>query len=295
VIAMMDWLAQIGELPAFLLMSALTLVMVLDAIPLVGVLVPGDVAVLAVIDARGSAGGWAVLVAVIGGCLAGWSLTFLAGRHLGGRIRGSRVGAWIGEARWVRAEGVVRQGGSRVVVVAPFLPVLNALVPLAAGGLRMSYRRFLASAALGSLLWAGLYIVLGVAAEALGDFLPGGSLAMLGTVAIGLTFGWIALLGARRKLRLAGVPASADRPRARTCPRVVTGGRRRRRRQRSTTRPASTSTRRLVRTAPSMRRSWVTRRSVPGYDESADSNCSMAGRSRWLVGSSNTSRLTPPA
>ena len=46
-------------------------------------------------------------------------------------------------------------------------------------------------------------------------------------------------------------------------------------------------------TDSSMRRSWETSSSVPAKDPSANSSCSMAGRSRWLVGSSRTRRLTP--
>ena len=49
------------------------------------------------------------------------------------------------------------------------------------------------------------------------------------------------------------------------------------------------------RTACSSRRSWVTSSSVPSYASSACSSCSIAGTSRWLVGSSSTRQLTPTA
>src|SRR5215472_14792088 len=52
---------------------------------------------------------------------------------------------------------------------------------------------------------------------------------------------------------------------------------------------------RVTDTDSSILRSCVTRRNVPGYPSSADSSCSIAGRSRWLVGSSSTSRFTPRA
>jgi membrane-associated protein len=91
------------------------------------------------------------------------------------------------------------------VMVAPFLPVLNALLPLAAGGLRMSYRRFVACATVGSVLWAGLYVLLAVAARSLGGLLPGETFAMVGTVAIGLVFGWLVLLSIRRRLGIAAM------------------------------------------------------------------------------------------
>ncbi|MEV1287523.1 VTT domain-containing protein [Micromonospora sp. NPDC049679] len=207
---MAQWVGLVGELPGELLVGMLGLVMMLDAIPLIGVLVPGDVAVLAATGVGAPGSSALAFLAVIAGCVAGWSLSFLAGRHFGDRLRHSRVGGWIGETRWSAAEGAVGRGGGRIVVVAPFLPVLNALVPLAAGGLRMSYRRFLACATLGSALWAGLYVLLGTAARSLGGLLPGGSLPMVVTVAIGLVVGWIVLLGTRRRLRVTGGAAIAD-------------------------------------------------------------------------------------
>jgi membrane protein DedA with SNARE-associated domain len=205
----MEWLADVGNLPTALLLTVLGGVMVLDAIPLVGVLVPGDVAVLGAMAARGPAGGAGVLVGVVAGCLAGWSASFLAGRYFGARLRRGRLGAWIGEARWAAAERAVRRGGGRIVMVAPFLPVLNALVPLAAGGLRMSYRRFLASAAVGGALWAGCYVALGALADALGGLLPGETFAAVASVVIGLTFGWIVLLATRRRLARAEAAGAA--------------------------------------------------------------------------------------
>ncbi|MDG4831942.1 VTT domain-containing protein [Solwaraspora sp. WMMD1047] len=200
-----EMITQLGNLPTLCLMLVLGGVMLLDAVPLLGVLVPGDVAVLAVVSVGRPVGGISAFVSVIGGCLTGWSLSFLAGRHFGDRIRQGWFGAWVGEARWTAAERLLRRGGGRMVMVAPFLPVLNALLPLAAGGLRMSYRRFVACATVGSVLWAGLYVLLAVAARSLGGLLPGETFAMVGTVAIGLVFGWLVLLSIRRRLGIAAL------------------------------------------------------------------------------------------
>ncbi|HEX5541161.1 MAG TPA: DedA family protein [Micromonospora sp.] len=198
-------LAQVGDLSCGLLFAVLGGVMLLDAIPLVGVLVPGDIAVLAAVGVPRPGGGAHTVLAVMAGCLTGWSLTFFLGRYFGDRIRRGRFGSWIGEARWAAAERVLRQRGGRMVMVAPFLPVLNALLPLAAGSLRMSYRRFLLCAALGSALWGGLYVMLGTVARSLGELLLGKSFAFLTTTAIGLIFGWLVLLGLRKRLRIAQV------------------------------------------------------------------------------------------
>ncbi|WP_089006111.1 DedA family protein [Micromonospora viridifaciens] len=198
---MTNLLAQIGELPTAALMAALGLVMLADAVPLLGVLVPGDAAVLAAVGAGRPATGIATVVVVVAGCLAGWSLSFLAGRRWGASLRESRLGGWIGESRWAAAEAVLRRGGGRMVLVAPFLPVLNALLPLAAGGLRMSYLKFLGAAALGATLWAGLYVALGTAARAAIALLPGAPSPALVTMLVGLLLAGPVLFGARRRLR----------------------------------------------------------------------------------------------
>lgn len=189
-----------GELPSLLLMAALGAIMVLDAIPLVGVLIPGDAAVIAAVGLERSCGG-AMMLPVVAGYLLGWSVSFFAGRHLGERIRHGRIGAWIGEARWAAAERSVRRGGGRMVLLAPFLPVLNALLPLAAGGLRMSYRRFVACATAGAALWAGLYVLLAKAAQSVSGLPAGGGFSLLVTTGVGLLFGWVVLFGLRRQLR----------------------------------------------------------------------------------------------
>ncbi|MFV2110774.1 DedA family protein [Micromonospora sp. LOL_025] len=198
---MADWLTQLGELPTTLLMGVLGVVMLFDAVPLLGVLVPGDVAILAATGVGGPTTGAATFAVVVAGCLAGWSLSFLAGRRYGERLRRSRLGDWIGEARWAAAEGILQRGGGRMVLVAPFLPVFNALLPLAAGGLRMSYPRFLGCATLGAAAWAGLYLVLGTASRSLAGLLPGESSPMLVTMSVGLVLAGTVAMGTRRRLR----------------------------------------------------------------------------------------------
>lgn len=196
-----DWLSQVGDLPLGWHLVALSVIMLLDAIPLLGVLVPGDVAVLMAVGLvpRGAAG---PLIAVIAGNLSGWSLSFFAGRYFGGRLRRSRFGVWIGEARWAAAERTLGRRGGRMILIAPFLPVFNALLPLAAGGLRMPYRRFVLCATTGAALWAGLYVLLGMAAGVFGGLLPNRTVAFAATTAIGLVVGWIVLLGLRRQFRV---------------------------------------------------------------------------------------------
>jgi membrane-associated protein len=87
-----------------------------------------------------------------------------------------------------------------VVTAAPFLPVLNTLIPLAAGVLGMPYRRYLILASVGAAMWAGLYAALGAATGLLEDLLPHAPVTTVGTVGVGMAIGWLVLLNNRRRL-----------------------------------------------------------------------------------------------
>ena len=143
--------------------------MILETSVLVGLVVPGDTIVIVAATAVDSVwAGLALGVAVIVGALIGESIGFWLGRYLGPKIRYSRMGAWIGEHNWTRAELYLRRRGGPAVFISRFLPVLHSLVPLTVGMSGFGYRRFLAWTAPACALWAGLYI--SVAAVAAGTY-----------------------------------------------------------------------------------------------------------------------------
>jgi membrane protein DedA with SNARE-associated domain len=186
-------------------------VLVLDSVPVLGILIPADVAVLAAVATRGPLGASAVVLAVVCGTMAGWTVTFMAGRFLAGPLRRSWLGRRIGAARWERAEDLVARGGGRVVLAAPFLPVFNTIVPIAAGSLRMPYRRFLAYAAVGSAVWGAGYVTIGLVAQSVGDAVFGNS-NVLTTVLFGLpgvAIGWVTLAQVRRRMAVERAVAAA--------------------------------------------------------------------------------------
>lgn len=202
VCAMIQWLSRLPELPILLLTAALGVVMMLDTIPLVGILVPADVAILVATAGRSLTAGFAVATSVVLGCLIGWSASFFFGRWFGTSLRTSRIGTRIGSERWMAAERLLTSGGIRVLMAAPFLPVVNTLVPLAAGCLRISYRRFLPAVATGSILWTGLYITLGLLGNTLRGIIDSETTVTLTTTGIGLVLGWLAVRNARNRLAI---------------------------------------------------------------------------------------------
>lgn len=204
-------MSSLASAPLAVLAAGLWVVILLDSVPLLGILIPADVAVLAATSGRSPLGGTAVVLGVVAGYVTGWSASFLLGRYFGDRVRTGRFGRWIGAGRWSRAEELLAAGGWRILFAAPFLPVVNTLVPLVAGGLRISYRRFLPMIAAGSTLWATLYVTLGLCANTVHGLIDGDTLAAVATVLIGSVLGTTAVRSARRLVTPpAPVPVDAN-------------------------------------------------------------------------------------
>jgi membrane-associated protein len=195
-------LDQLGELPDATMAVAIGLVMMLDAVPLLGIVIPADVALLTVVGTRGPAGAALAVAGVVAGTLAAWSLSYFIGRRVGERVRRGRLGRWVGAHRWDAAERVVRGGGARMLAVVPFLPVVNTVVPMVAGALGVPYRRFLRYAAVGTTVWATVYAVIGLTARTASTALLGSG-SPLGLVLFGvpgLAISWVIVLVVRRQL-----------------------------------------------------------------------------------------------
>lgn len=149
------------------------LVSALDTLPIVGLAVPGDVAVVGAVAAAGAGGGPLVVASVTVGAMLGWSAGFGAGHGLRWlrQRSGHDVGlgvtlpgpAWM-QRGMVRTEAMLSGRGERILVLAPFLPLVNAIAPFVAGAAGLRYRRVLAFGALGSAAWAALYALVGWAA-----------------------------------------------------------------------------------------------------------------------------------
>lgn len=83
---------------------------------------------------------------------------------LGRGARGAAGRRWALDATWLaRGEDVVRRFGAPAVTLCFLTIGVQTAVNLAAGTLRMPLRRYLPALALGALLWAGVYLTVGIA------------------------------------------------------------------------------------------------------------------------------------
>jgi membrane protein DedA with SNARE-associated domain/membrane-associated phospholipid phosphatase len=160
---LLDRLAELASPWGYVLVGALAL---LEASAMIGLVVPGEAALLV--------GGFLasqhradlrVMIAVAAiGAIVGDSVGYEIGKHLGPTLRRSRLGRWVGDERWGRAESYLANHGGRAVFFGRFVGVLRAMVPTIAGLSRMPYRTFLPWNAAGGLIWAPGFVLLGYAA-----------------------------------------------------------------------------------------------------------------------------------
>lgn len=143
----------------------------LEANVVVGLLIPGDTAVvLAAMAVETPMEGVVLGLLVAVGSSVGMASSYGLGRWFGPRAASSWLARWIGRDRWLRAERFLERRGSVAVFLSRFVPVFRTVVPFLVGVGRLSLRKFLISASSGSLLWAaGYVVVLATASEQLGS------------------------------------------------------------------------------------------------------------------------------
>lgn len=166
----LDWiLDSVAGVDPWLRVLIATAAIALETSVLIGLIVPGDTVVLVTATGVTTVSGGIILgVCVVAGAIAGESLGFVIGRWVGPHLRASRVGRWIGEKNWQRAENYLRRRGGIAIFLSRFLPVMHSLVPLTVGMSGYGYRRFIAWTLPACVLWSGLYI--GIAAGAAGTY-----------------------------------------------------------------------------------------------------------------------------
>lgn len=134
-----------------------------ESAALVGLIVPGEAALLVggFAASQGHVGLSVMIVTVTIAAIVGDSIGYELGRHFGPAVRAGRVGRWVGEERWTKAEDFIDRRGGSAVLLGRWVGLLRALVPGVAGMIRMPYRRFLVWNVLGAIVWAPLVVTAG--------------------------------------------------------------------------------------------------------------------------------------
>ena len=141
----------------------LFLAALLEAIPVVGALIPGSTLILALsaLVPGGELQLWGVLAAAIAGAMLGDGSAFWAGH----RSQREILGAWPMSkypAVMAQSEAFFQRWGALAVLFARFVPPIRAFVPVTAGALGMPPARFYSISIAAVLAWALAHVLPGV-------------------------------------------------------------------------------------------------------------------------------------
>lgn len=162
---------QILTLPPWLVLVAVFLLPALEAAAFVGVVFPGEIAVLlgGVSASRGTVSLAEVLIAAALGAVSGDQVGYVIGRRYGEQLLRRIPDRLLDEDRLQAARSFIRRMGAKGVIIGRWTAALRALVPGLAGMAHMHYGRFLAANVVGGVLWA---VVVGVVGYEAGDQWP---------------------------------------------------------------------------------------------------------------------------
>jgi undecaprenyl-diphosphatase len=138
----------------------------LEASAFLGVIIPGEIAVLlgGVLAFEHRASLPAVLAAAVAGAIIGDSVGYLVGRRWGRRLLDGSVGRLVRREHLDRAERYLAERGGPAVFFGRFTAALRALIPGLAGMAGLQYRTFALYNAVGGAIWASGFVLLGYVA-----------------------------------------------------------------------------------------------------------------------------------
>jgi len=144
--------------------AGVAVILFLETSTIFGSFLPGDslIFVLGITLAQSSSY-LEILVAVpllITSAALGSQVGYLIGEKVGPRLFTKRRKNWFfNDGTISRSQEVIDRYGPSALVVARFIPVLRALVPMLAGILQMGRRKFLLYNLIGAVLWAGVLLL----------------------------------------------------------------------------------------------------------------------------------------
>ncbi|HWB35214.1 MAG TPA: DedA family protein [Rugosimonospora sp.] len=194
-------LTGLADLPSGLVYPLAALLIAGETGLMLGLVLPGEATLLLVgfLAYRGTVQLVPAMALLVVAAVAGDAYAFRSGRRNGPRLRASRLGGWVGEHRWERADRMVTRLGGRAFFGTRWIGFVRTLAPRLAGASGMRYRVFAPWAALGVLTWVIASVLVGYLAgdsyARVSDLLGQATGAVLGLlvllVAIALVGRWL--------------------------------------------------------------------------------------------------------
>lgn len=150
-------------LPPPLVLAVVFLLPALEASAFVGLIFPGEIAILlgGVLANEHKLSLWLVIVAGSLGAVLGDTVGYEVGRHFGDRLLAKLPRRIVKPEHIQRGHELLRRQGGRAVFIGRFTAALRALIPGLAGTSGIPYRRFLFYNVLGGVAWATETAVVG--------------------------------------------------------------------------------------------------------------------------------------
>lgn len=208
-------MSALTALPPALILLAVFLLPAAEASVFVGLLVPGETAVIAagVLAHAGVLPLWAVMVCAAAGAIVGDQIGYRVGRRYGPALL-DRLPRWLRQrGQHQRVLSLVKRRGALAVVLGRWTASLRALVPGVAGMSGLSSRTFGWANAAGGTVWAVAVTLLGYLAGAgyrqVEQQLNIGSGVLFGGLALTAVLLWLLQRRHHRRDSLASVDTSS--------------------------------------------------------------------------------------
>ncbi len=105
---------------------------------------------------------WLAVPIIIGSAIAGSQVGYWTGKKLGPAVLKRRKRNFLlNEENIAKSHAIIDKYGPRAIVLARFIPVLRALVPLFVGVMGMDSKKYFKYNVIGALLWGGGLLILG--------------------------------------------------------------------------------------------------------------------------------------
>lgn len=105
---------------------------------------------------------WLAVPIIVGAAIAGSQVGFWVGTKMGPALFKNRKKTFFfNEDTITRSHDIIERYGPRAIVLARFIPILRALVPMLVGIMGMEGKKYLKYNVLGAILWGGCLLLLG--------------------------------------------------------------------------------------------------------------------------------------
>jgi len=138
---------------------------------MIGFFFPGDTLLFSagILSATGTLNIWTTLAVIALAAIAGDNVGYHIGKHFGHRVF-KKDNLVFRHEYIVQAEKFYEKHGSKTMLLAHFVPVVRAFVPVTAGAANMPYAKYVLFDAIGDIAWTVLLTLIGYF---LGSHVPG--------------------------------------------------------------------------------------------------------------------------